>query len=259
MRRITPLCALALSLGALFSCDGSAAGPNGPPAETLSEQTETAHFVFHYSPGDAVDSAWQEAFHVWAINRLGSAPAGKIAYYKYATSPQFRADHGRECCYADPERKAVYTLYGRDNHEVVHVYAWQIVARPVSNFLSEGLAVAFQTDPLAEDYAPRWNGEHVHSIARSLRESGGLIPLDDCLETSDFRQFDGNVSYPEAGSFVHYLTEFYGLDLFLDLYRRGRHDDSRAKIHSDFQSVYGFPFAEAEVGWHSFLDGWMAG
>jgi hypothetical protein len=160
---------------------------------------------------------------------------------------------GRGCCFAEPGRFAVHTIYSRDNHEVVHVYS-ALIGTP-TNFFNEGLAVSFQTDPAAGDLTPRWNGIALHVLAAQLRREGRLIPLDSLLETSDFRGSDSSVTYPEAGSFVLYLSEVQGLDAVLGLFRSAPGPtQSASDTRADFRAALGRPLTDAEQEWLAFLE-----
>lgn len=242
-----------LALTLLLSACGGSDSPTSPGdvTPTLSESLETSSLSFHFTPGDGVESDWQEAYHEWATARLGVSLPGKIQYYKYASDAQMRSLVGRGCCFAEPETLTIHTLWPRDDHEVVHVYAGRI-GRP-SNFLSEGLAVAFQVDPVGGRTEPWWNGLSVHLRAGGFLEGGTLVPLTDFLTTEDFRSHDSNTSYPQAGSFVDFLIDRHGLDRYLQLYRRGDVGDSEGRIRSDFQDVYGLGVEQAEAAWHAFL------
>src|SRR3954471_6312339 len=68
------------------ACHGT--GPTAPSsAPRLTERLVTPHFVFQYSADDSVDSAWQEAYHAWAVAQLGVTPP-VIEYNKYRDRAQ---------------------------------------------------------------------------------------------------------------------------------------------------------------------------
>lgn len=52
----------------------SGGGPVAPEniRDTLSVELQTQNIVFRFSPGDAVDDDWQQAFHYWITRRLGA-------------------------------------------------------------------------------------------------------------------------------------------------------------------------------------------
>jgi hypothetical protein len=222
-------------------------------ANVLTERLETASLVFRFSAGDSVDSSWQQQYHDWATAQLDVTISGKIRYNKYRDNAQMNAVMGRGCCFAEPATLTVHTLWPRDNHEVVHIYADRIGSP--TNFLSEGLAVAFQVDPTSGDLTPRWNGIPLHGHARVFRQGGQLIPVADMLTTSDFRRHATSLSYPQAGSFAWYLIESYGLNAFLAQFPGASPNDSAAGIRSRFESAFGFSIERAESEWHAMLDG----
>ncbi len=164
--------AILLALTAVACSGDSNPVAPGDVANVLTEQLETTAFVFRFPAGDSVDSAWQQQYHDWATARLGVSVAGKIRYNKYRDNAQMNAVAGRGCCFAEPATLTLHTLWPRDNHEVVHIYANRIGSP--TNFLSEGLAVAFQVDPTSADLTPRWNGIPLHDHARAFRTGGQL-------------------------------------------------------------------------------------
>ena len=133
---------------------------------------------YYHEPGDAVDVTRQDAFNEWAIRRLGITPPRKVEYRKY----QSRGAMGRYTGnantngFAEPELWRIHTIWLFDNHEVVHVYT-AMIGRP-SDFFNEGIAVSFQTDPIAGDFRVRFNGAQVHEACRQYLTAGTLpLPL----------------------------------------------------------------------------------
>jgi hypothetical protein len=249
-RRLGPVI-VAVVMGAACSGDSSPVSPEDV-SQALTEEIETASIVFRFSAGDAVEAKWQQQYHDWATARLGVSIPGKLHYNKYRDDAQMNAVTGRGCCFAEPEVLSVHTVWSRDNHEVVHVYAAR--AGSPSNFLSEGLAVAFQVDPALGDFTPRWNGTPLHELARAFRRSGELIPIGNMLTTEEFRSHSSSISYPEAGSFASFLIETRGLDRYLAQFPSSSPNDSASRVRSIFQSALGLSVEQAESEWHVMLD-----
>lgn len=248
--------ALAGLVVSLTGCDSSR-GPTEPDPkvllEELTEQVETAHFIFHFAPGDRVDAERQEAHHRWATSRLGLGLPRKIEYFKYRDRDHMQRLTGRLTNgWADPDGFALHAVQPANAHEAVHVYA-ALLGRP-SDFFDEGLAVALTTNPLAGDYEPTYDGvTPVDFWARQQLRVGGLLPVADIVTTRAFRHLDEWTGYQEAGSFVHFLEQRYGLDLLAAYFARGRQDDSLGRIRDTFAAVYGFSLEEAERRWLAFL------
>jgi hypothetical protein len=96
-------------------------------------------------------------------------------YRKYTSRDDMRARTGvgNTNAHAEPAAFTIHTLWSWDSHETVHIYT-ALIGRP-SDFFNEGIAVAFQTDPLSGDFEPRFNGEQVHDAARRYRQLGLLV------------------------------------------------------------------------------------
>jgi hypothetical protein len=232
-------------------CGGSS--PTSPSA-SLSEQATTEHFVFRYSTGDRVDSAWEEAYHAWAVAQLGVSPA-RIIYNKYRDRAQMAAitGNGNSNGYAEPAASTVHTIWPTDNHEVVHVYSgpWGL---PVALFV-EGLAVAHQVNPPAGDFVAKWSGTPIHDLARRFRTQNQLVRISTLAVTTSFRALDGNITYPESGSFVRFLIDSDGIAAMRRLYGSMPNNAPLAAVQAAFQGVYGYSLDEAEARWLRFLDG----
>ena len=216
--------------------------------------SESEHFRFHYEPGDSIDAARTEAHCAWATARLGVTLPRKIDYYKYSSRQQMGqyTGHDDANAFSVPEQFELHTLWSWDNHESVHIYS-SLLGRP-SDFFNEGLAVAFQTDPLAGQYDSVFNGLPVHEWARQRLRDGTLLSLDGMVVSEDFRSVaDSTSSYREAGSFLRYLLDTHGIAPLADFMRRSTRDDSRDVIKSHFSEAFALPLSESESRWHVFL------
>lgn len=257
MRKRTDLkmVAVAVVLLQAAACGSSSDTPSGPTASSLPLAAESSNFRYYYSPGDTVQIDRQEAFHAWAVARLGVAMPQRIDYRKYTSRDDMGSKTGRynTNAYAEPALFTLHTLWTWDNHETVHIYT-ALVGRP-SDFFNEGIAVAFQTDPMNGDFEPRFNGEQVHAAARRYRQLGQLVlPLSNIVTSTGFRSItDSTLSYREAGSFVAFLIDRFGLDRVLAFFRASTRDDALSVVESRFQQAFGTALADAEAEWLAFV------
>ncbi len=236
------------------SC-GGAKGPTAPSQAPLPIANESPSFRYHYAAGDHVDADWQESYHAWAIAQLGVRLPQKIEYYKY----QSRQDMGEHTGnygsngYAKPERFEIHTLWPTDNHEVVHIYT-SLVGRP-SDFFNEGIAVAFQTDPATSRFEAVFNGLEVHQACRQYLQAGTLVtPLARIYLTNDFRAIaDATLSYREAGSFMRFVLDRYGVQPTLAFFRMSSNSDDLATIRARFQAAFGVSIDTVESAWLAML------
>jgi hypothetical protein len=244
-------CVLALATG----CSSPGAPGSTFTSFGLLTAAETAAFEYRHAANDTIDVAWQEAFHAWATEALGVAVDRRIRYNKYQSRSHMGELIGKSDtnAFADPERFEIHTIWPRDNHEVIHLYSsrW---GRTVALW-SEGLAVAFQTDPVAGDLEPRWSQVALHERARQFRAQGTLISIAALLTTSGFRSFDPNVTYPESGSFMRHILATCGLEGVRRLFAGGTPTDGASAVTAQFEAACGLSIGDAEAAWHSMLDG----
>jgi hypothetical protein len=242
---------LVILAGLSLACGGS---PTSPSSVPLSQSLETASYLFQYAEGDGVDTDWQERYHAWAIQALQVSVSRRIVYNKYMSLShmgQLTGTYGTNA-FANREAFAVHTLWRTDNHEVIHLFG-SLFGNPVALW-SEGMAVAFQMNAPGGDYSARWNGTPVHAAARQFRQQGRLVPIADLLETNSFRRFDSNVTYPQAGSFVRYLLDTYGLETWKRLYGLGGPADTAAAVREHFESIYGLTITAVEADWLAVIE-----
>lgn len=236
-------------------CGSSPVGPTKPPPAAVSE---TAHYVYHHADDDTVDASWQESYHAWLIQRLGVSAPGKVHYFKYRDRADMGAHTGHYDTngYAEPGRLEFHTIWPTDNHEVVHVVVMSQIGRSTA-FFDEGIAVAFQTNAPAGQLESVFNGQEVHVAARRYLQGGQLVlPLERMLANEDFRKLqDSTLSYREAGSFVRFLIDRYGLDATLSFYRSGgtTGTSSARDVKSAFNRAFGVSLETAEAAWLSML------
>jgi hypothetical protein len=242
------------SLLAAIACrDGSS--PTAPTgAMMLSQVVETEAFLFRSASGDSIQVDRQLAYHAWVQRELGITAARRITYNKYLSREHMGEVIGvsNTNAWAEARAYAIHTIWPYDNHECVHLYA-SALGMPVS-LLTEGLAVAFQTNPIANDFVPRWSGTFVHDLARTFRTDGRLVPIDQILQSSQFRSHDLDVVYPEAGSFARFLIDAYGLATFKNLYGQVTSNDVAVIVAAKFASVYGKSVGQLEAEWWAVLD-----
>lgn len=90
---------------------------------------------------------------------------------------------------------------------------------------------------------------------RQYRASGRLLlSLSRVVSTSDFPAVgDSVLAYREAGSFVAFLIERFGLDGVRRVFQTSTRDDNLPTIRERFQAAVGVPLEQAEAEWLVFL------
>ena len=253
--RLTPLLILGVAAGLVSACgDGgsptAASAASGPLTETL----ETADITFHFAPGDSVNAPWQQAFHEWATALLGVSPPPRVHYYKYRSEAQAREFSGAGYrSWADISTFSIHTPDPQHGHEALHLYT-SLVGWPTDYFL-EGLAVGLNLDPFtgAGPFYVNITDDNAHSLAHRALLRGSLIPIESIVESETFWSRPETMTYPQAGSFVNFIFDEYGVDNLKALTSSVSHSATKETIMSVFETIYGFSLAEGERRWHTYL------
>lgn len=237
-------------LAAVASACGSPSAPSSNDA--LTESSSTTHIQFRFSAGDAVEAQRQEAFHEWAVERLGVNPSTRLTYNKYRNPAHVQRMTGQQTNgWADPASATVHTIWPFDGHEAVHVYTG-LMGRP-SDFFNEGIAVAMAVDPLAGRMVSLWNNTPIDDLASGMQRGGTLPALAGMVETEAFRRVSDQVSYPVAGSFVSYVVVSYGMTAVRTFFAGSTRGDSVDAIRSRFATSFGVTLEQAEAEWRASL------
>jgi len=227
-------------VGAVAVC--SLAGSCGPgplaPEDVLGTVRETSRYRYLTAPGDSVDIDWQEGYFDWIAATLDVPSAEQLEYRKYRDRGHLERVTGRRTNgFAEPGTPRFHTIWPRDAHEGVHTLFILHVGHPPALF-NEGVAVAHQMDPAANDLVARWNADPVHAIARFRLLRGDVPGLDQLIESPGFFKYRQGLTYPIAGSFVRWLIDVHGLESFKTYARRATFDDGAHRTRSLIRSTY---------------------
>jgi hypothetical protein len=232
--------------------------PEPPPIDFTWGVSETRHFELHYAPDRAAErdrfqiGALAEDSLDWIGSTLGMDFDGQMQiYYVPRVFWQGGAAYGDKVqliSYLDRNYTGIET-WSYFTHEGTHALA-QDLLKPKENgggpdgVLVEGLAVwasggHYRIEPIDE-----W--------AAVVAGSDEYLPLDD-LRAGPFYDFQHETAYLEAGSFVKFLVENYGLDKLKELYGRATGDE----VHDDalVRALYSESYGELEAEWLGYLDG----
>ena len=234
------------------ACDRNPAGPSASyPALTV--VTQTVHYTVRAAPGDSVDVAWQDRYFEWVTQALEVDPSPRLEYLKYRDRAHLKALTSRETNgFAEPGTTRFHTIWPMDNHEGVHTLVVLQIGHPPALF-NEGVAVAHQTDPARGVFTPQWNGSDLHQLAKNYDAAGRLPALAPLIRSTAFFDFDTNITYPCAGSFVRYLIDTHGLASFKAYAGTATFDDAPATTDERFQAAYGRPLAAVWDAWRTWL------
>ena len=234
--------------------------PVGYAARALNNQgfdwkTQSSdHFRLYYLPASVAEREidtlikQNEAYLASHLALLGVAEYDKIISIFYCES----RDQVKEICsypvrgISQPGSRTVLTIRngeetGREAHEIMHVVSfdlwggWEWKRAPALSWLSEGLAC--YADVPCNGYEPAELAAHI------LKNTENSVPLDSLA--TNFRQQPEMIGYMLMASFVQFVRDQYGMELFHALWNEG---------YDGFEKVFGKDVATIEQEWHKYMD-----
>lgn len=120
------------------------------------------------------------------------------------------------------------------SHELMHVMVTEAFGKPSAPWINEGFA------GYADDL---WYGYKLHDLNKYLLVNGKLIRLGKLIAA--FRKQPDMIRYPQAGSFVKFIYERYGVETVKRMWKR-----SDVK---DIERLLGKRLDVIEKEWHAVL------
>lgn len=229
-------------------CDAAPSGPSGPGDE-LSVRRETSRGVYFHAPGDTVYLEAQDTYYLWLFDRMGVEPAAPLVFLKYRSRAHMERLTGKSVNgWAEIGNRRFHTIWPFDNHEAVHAVVsaeW----RTAPALMNEGFAVAHQVAPHAGIAEPVWSGTLIDTIAARALRGGEIPPVEELLESRDFRKYDEAFSYPIAGSFVRSVLRRHGYHAAETFFRSSDHEHSAAQLRLAFRAAFGEEIKDAWTIW----------
>ena len=216
------------------------------------EKYESAHFIVYFHKRTLAERKLHEIIqerekvYTRIAEILGIEPPHKIRLFLFPSSREKTFYTGHIGAGA-AQGFTVMEVYNEEikvepHHELTHIIASLINPSPPA-LLNEGLAVSI---------VPYWDGKHVDEWVRLYRRKKELIPLMTLLTFTEIGSPSTmpSVSYPEAGSFVKFLIERYGIDKFRQLYSKAKNGREFLKFNKElFIKVYGKSVEQLEEEW----------
>jgi hypothetical protein len=215
---------------------------------------ETTHFALHVRPGSFAEQHVAtfgdvlEDQRTVSLDRLGVGSEGRLLGFFYNFAGEGGLESSREgVAYpltqsfklvASPPLDA--NLFVLMSHEANHVIARQVLGRPGTSFVNEGLASALLSEryhQMGPSYLHRW-----------CAETSGLPPVTDLIDDDKWSGLDYERKYNASASFLAFLLERYGAEPFRLIYGA-----SSRQLRDRFGEAYGIGLDQAEAEWQEFL------
>ncbi len=232
--------------------------PQPPPLTFTWGVSATRHYRFYFVPGEAAErdlvqigavaeAALDQIRRVLQIEFEGQMSVYLVPRVFWQGGAAY-GDKVQLISYLDRNYTGVET-WSYFTHEGTHALAQDLI-RPKEEeggpdgVLVEGLAVWASDGHYRREPLDEW--------AAVVAASDSYIPLAE-LRAGPFYDFQHETSYLEAGSFVKFLVERYGLDAFKELY--GLATNNAAHDEALVRRLYGKSYADLEAEWLAYLTG----
>ncbi|WP_421874488.1 hypothetical protein [Marinoscillum sp.] len=112
---------------------------------------------------------------------------------------------------AFPRQHLVVEVVGviQTSHELFHLLSENFWGKSAA-WIEEGMAIHCDN---------QWWGHNLHDLAAYLKQQNRLYPLETLMDNTSFHSANSLYSYPQAGSFVKYLSENFGKDAMFTLWQ----------------------------------------
>ncbi len=208
---------------------------------------ETEYVKYYYLeekplPKDAMERE-TELIEDYA-KRLGVDIEGKIKYYYYPDEESLkkilgvRKGHQRALW----DRRELHTTEPFEDHIVVHLLLIKNGYPPYG--LGEGIVYYLMGNLLGND---------IHLSAKYHLVQLKIPPLYKMLDTDDIGPELMEVAMPAWVSFCTYLIDKYGMESFMELYRRSDAVTEEGDFNIIFKDIYGEDFPVVDRAWRLYV------
>ncbi len=218
---------------------------------------QSNHFNIYYRPNSYAETNIEEIIQVQEdayqhiLDQLGIKFNERISIYIFSSPEDAGWDHVQGLAYN--REKIVLGIYSEEGksigikgaacHEITHVITWHAIGKSGTTFLNEGIAVAMdgQWHNIAENFID------LHLWAKKFILEGKLLKLQQLI--NNWSSLEGNIAYPVSGSFVTYLIDQYGADLFKQMLIEA----TKYNFNKKCRDIFGQEFSSLEEEWKQFV------
>ncbi len=222
------------------------------PIEVLTKgwrKKETKYFVCHYTEGNAptpLQTRGLDEFYEELSSYLDLSLERKIDYYNCDSTKEVGQFFGMAPAVGRGHilNYAVAATSWRSFHEVVHVLLGQICRKQPTSLIIEGSACYFGgTSLVTREAQLLWT--------KTLVENKESLPISTISREEGFWSAeDMNDPYAEAGSFVGFLIETYGISKFKELYK---YREATEDLGAEMKRIYERDIAQLEDEWREWI------
>jgi hypothetical protein len=231
--------------GEMWFDDVSLIVPSGLPWRMKSESQVFTHYFIgdHDYPAGSID--YQHQLYVRYAKELGieSTDWYPIKYFYYPDSLMLAEAVGsKRDIKVLYDQREIHSTHPVDNHEITHLLTDPFGRLP--RILGEGLAYYLIGE---------FRGEPIQPAAQKLLLESYIPPISVMADPVASKDVTPAVGIVGAASFIGYLIEFLGADLFIELHRQCSELTDLESFAVAFQRTYNASLEDADAAWRRTL------
>jgi hypothetical protein len=147
----------------------------------------------------------------------------------------------------NPKKFEIHVVYNEKcrfigEHEDTHLLS-----------LPWGLSIYLFCEGLAQYMENTFLNRDLHSAAKELMEEGKIYSIDFLCNNNNWEHVEPTVIYPQVGSFIKYLIEYYGKENFKRVYQNTSREKEITENLLEIEKIYQKNINQLEKEWLLFL------
>lgn len=223
---------------------------------------ESLHYIFNFQKNSLAEKnikeivKLKEEHHLKILSFLELDNNRKIDYYIYSSIQEKNLLMGddspgnaiwEELENNNPKKFEIHVVYNEKcrfigEHEDTHLLS-----------LPWGLSIYLFCEGLAQYMENTFLNRDLHLAAKELMEEEKIYSIDFICNNNNWEYVEPTVIYPQIGSFIKYLIEYYGKENFKRVYQNTSREKEITENLLEIEKIYQKNINQLEKEWLLFL------
>ena len=223
---------------------------------------ESLHYIFNFQKNSLAEKnikeivKLKEEHHLKILSFLELDNNRKIDYYIYSSIQEKNLLMGddspgnaiwEELENNNPKKFEIHVVYNErcrfiGEHEDTHLLS-----------LPWGLSIYLFCEGLAQYMENTFLNRDLHSAAKELMEEGKIYSIDFLCNNNNWEHVEPTIIYPQVGSFIKYLIEYYDKENFKRVYQNTSREKEITENLLEIEKIYQKNINQLEKEWLLFL------
>jgi len=223
---------------------------------------ESLHYIFNFQKNSLAEKnikeiiKLKEEHHLKILSFLELDNNRKIDYYIYSSIQEKNLLMGddspgnaiwEELENNNPKKFEIHVVYNEKcrfigEHEDTHLLS-----------LPWGLSIYLFCEGLAQYMENTFLNRNLHLVTKELMEKGKTYSIDFLCKNNNWEHVEPTIIYPQVGSFIKYLIEYYDKENFKRVYQNTSREKEITENLLEIEKIYQKNINQLEKEWLLFL------